>query len=349
MTTPVSTSPSPKRHDTVSSNAEGGITDAIRDCSIQEKQRPPGLLKKEVQHQVYDWREGDPYEPCAGRGFTPYEAYWQKRFKSCHKLFYVCQHVAFWSLGSKVILKDRPYDESNIEADNMRFLKENTTVPVPGVIHDWKEDDGSYHLIQDRIDGESLERVWDSLGPEDHDRIASQAAESLVQLRSLTSDKVQNIKGNRCRNNGLIPKNVGLLEPMSSDDEVWGAMDKSLSHVDQSLRDRLKEKMPPTAPFTFTHGDLSIVNIMVKDGNFAGLIDLEYSAYFPSWWEYTRNAIWFGYEDRDWKDMLCKHMRSHNSDNEAAFRWYRACNSLARNPDGEQAKARLEELFEGED
>ncbi len=41
--------------------------------------------------------------------------------------------------------------------------------------------------------------------------------------------------------------------------------------------------MPSAAPFTFTHGDLTDVNILIKDGNLADILDWEASGYFPVW------------------------------------------------------------------
>ncbi|KAI1841185.1 hypothetical protein JX265_000524 [Neoarthrinium moseri] len=106
--------------------------------------------------------------------------------------------------------------------------------------------------------------------------------------------------------------------------------------------------MPRSKPYTLTHGDLTSVNIMVKDGNLSGFIDFEYSGYYPRWWEYARHAMWFSEEDRQWKDLLRKYMRNHDEMNEAGSRWWRACNALAKYPDKDTTQERLKELFDGE-
>ena len=41
--------------------------------------------------------------------------------------------------------------------------------------------------------------------------------------------------------------------------------------------------MPAAAPYTFTYGDLTNVNIIVENGNLAGILDWESSAFFPVW------------------------------------------------------------------
>jgi len=40
-------------------------------------------------------------------------------------------------------------------------------------------------------------------------------------------------------------------------------------------------------PLCFTHGDLTPLNIMVKDERVTGIIDWETSRWWPSYWEYT--------------------------------------------------------------
>lgn len=38
---------------------------------------------------------------------------------------------------------------------------------------------------------------------------------------------------------------------------------------------------PVCTPYTFTHGDLNCQNIIVKDGELAGILDWESAGYFP--------------------------------------------------------------------
>jgi predicted unusual protein kinase regulating ubiquinone biosynthesis (AarF/ABC1/UbiB family) len=38
----------------------------------------------------------------------------------------------------------------------------------------------------------------------------------------------------------------------------------------------------------FTHADLNPTNILVKDGKLAGLIDWQFSGWYPEYWEYTQ-------------------------------------------------------------
>ena len=60
--------------------------------------------------------------------------------------------------------------------------------------------------------------------------------------------------------------------------------------------------MPPK----FTHCDLNPCNILARKGKVVGLIDWEFSGWYPDYWEYT--SAWFGSVIRtDWQGMIVKY------------------------------------------
>jgi aminoglycoside phosphotransferase len=73
----------------------------------------------------------------------------------------------------------------------------------------------------------------------------------------------------------LPPKPTKGHEPLSSDDELWDEMSAVLSHVPQEVPLKLRKRMPTAAPYTFTHGNLTDVNIMVGNGHLVGMIGRE--------------------------------------------------------------------------
>ena len=105
----------------------------------------------------------------------------------------------------------------------------------------------------------------------------------------------------------LFPNGCGIPNsPLSSDDELQNEMDKALEMIPIKARQYLRDRMPPAAPFTFTHSHLTNANIIVKEGNFAGILDSEGSGYFPVQWEFTCAVIGLGQEDSEWKTLLSK-------------------------------------------
>ncbi len=95
---------------------------------------------------------------------------------------------------------------------------------------------------------------------------------------------MQSLDGGPLFGNFLFLGNNGGIRPhgpLSTDDELWEEMTKSLGGLSEKARPRLRERMPPGAPYTFTHEDLTHVNIMVENGNLTGIVDWEVSGYFP--------------------------------------------------------------------
>jgi hypothetical protein len=62
---------------------------------------------------------------------------------------------------------------------------------------------------------------------------------------------------------------------------------------------RLRDRMSPCSPYTYTHGNVDITNIMVNgpEGNVTGILGCEWSGYFPVWWAYARDTTWGHSED----------------------------------------------------
>ena len=71
-----------------------------------------------------------------------------------------------------------------------------------------------------------------------------------------------------------------------------------LTNVPEQVRLKLRQPTPAAAPYTFTHGDLTNIKIIVDNGKLAGVLDLESSGYFPGWWELIYAGIGLGQENK---------------------------------------------------
>jgi aminoglycoside phosphotransferase (APT) family kinase protein len=101
--------------------------------------------------------------------------------------------------------------------------------------------------------------------------------------------------------------------------------------------------MPPTIPFTFTHGDLTYVNIIVENDNLVGIIDWEASGYFPVWWEFTCAGIALDQGDFEWKTLLRRHMPDHTETRSFWIDFY----TLSKYPNLEERGLELLKNLEG--
>ncbi|KAI1839556.1 hypothetical protein JX266_014232 [Neoarthrinium moseri] len=268
--------------------------------------------------------------PCTACGWTT-RCQESCNYNSHVKLFYGVSDRGVWSIGTKWIVKERSNNSPpNFEAQNIRFLQSNTTIPVPTILDESSETDESHIILMKRIHGATLKAVWVNMSTAERDHVASQTAECLAQLRQLHADRVGGLDNQPIYSAFLFRNGYGLPHgPISSDDQLWYEMSKGLHGLlDETVR-RLRARMPPATPYTFTHGDLSLENIIVKEGKLAGIVDWESSGYFPVWWEFVSTGISLGPDDLEWKSLLQKHMEKHTE----AYEFWRDYYSLSKYPD----------------
>ncbi|KAI2926216.1 hypothetical protein CBS147320_5991 [Aspergillus niger] len=280
--------------------------------------------------------------PCTACSWTP-ERQKYCSYESYLKLFYEAGDRGVWSIGSKVILKDRGSNLPTSEVPNIQFVQEQTSIPVPTVIESWTEREHTLILMR-RIPGEPLSNVWSKLTIDEKNKIAKQTAEYLQQLRTLQSDRIQCLGGRPVFSNFLF-KNKGLNEvprgPFASDDELWAEMKRGLHEkIPEAARVRLRQCMPSAMPYTFTHGDLTNVNIMVENSELTGIIDWETAGYFPVWLEYVCTSVPDSEEDREWKTLLRRYMPDYSVAREFWLEYYYLCRDL----DSERANKFLEKM-----
>lgn len=275
--------------------------------------------------------------PCTACGWTPQRQN-SCRYDSHVKLFYGVSDRGVWSIGSNLILKERSSKPPSFEAKNIQLLREKTTIPVPIIIEEWNEQNQRYFMLTKRVHGEALNAVWPMMSAAEKEHIAKQTADYILQLRQLHSPRMQSVDCQPLYSAFLFPNGYGIPHgPFSSDDELWAEMEMVLTDVPERARQQLRERMPTAAPYTFTHGDLTNVNIMVKDGNLAGILDWEASGYFPVWWESTCAGIGLGQDDQEWKSLLRKHMPSC----EDARQFWLDFNALRKYPNLDERGAAL--------
>jgi aminoglycoside phosphotransferase (APT) family kinase protein len=156
-------------------------------------------------------------------------------------------------------------------------LREKTTIPVPSVASEFNDND-RYFTVTERIPGNVLSTIWTTLSPAEKEKIARQTADYLSQLRQLQSSRMQSLDEQPLYSAFLFLDGFGVPHgPLGSDDELWADLVPVLSDLPEKARLQLRGRMPPAGPYTFTHGDLNIENIVVHDGNVAGILDWESS------------------------------------------------------------------------
>ncbi|KAE8404639.1 phosphotransferase enzyme family-domain-containing protein [Aspergillus pseudonomiae] len=207
--------------------------------------------------------EEDPAKGCVACGWT-LEQQEQCCYSSHVKLFYGASRRGVWSIGSDIILKERP-------------------------------DEGPKK--RKRIKGKTLEQAWPTLSESQKTAIADQVVQVRKKLRSLTSESIQTVDHGPCEPALLFPDRAPHGR-FHSDLELWNAITIMLRH-------------PPCEPYVLTHCDLNLGNLIVRDGALVGILDWEFAAYYPVWYEYVSASWGWTEDDAEWKRLLQQRMEAH--------------------------------------
>lgn len=213
-----------------------------------------------------------------------------------------------WSVGTKMTLEDRPSNPQCFEVRNLRFVHAKTTIPVPKIMAEWK-DGGRCFVLAEQAVGEPLETAWPNMSIPYKNRITEQAGHYLSQLRELQASRIQSVDGKPLYLSRLFSDETAWPHgPISTIEELSTGLAKELQGASWEAVSVVLDAMPPSAPYTLTHGNLTTANILVRNGNLTGIIGWEESGYLPVWWEHVQTRLTVGLHDLEWKAMLRSYM-----------------------------------------
>jgi aminoglycoside phosphotransferase (APT) family kinase protein len=187
------------------------------------------------------------------------------------------------------------------EAATLRYIRENTTIPVPTVHDAWQTPgpDGGAYILMGWIGDPDVRRLkdyWKSLTDLQKEKIATQLRGFLHQLRSLPQPAhMQGYIGppdgstifdTRLRSQpcGPFASEAAFNDFLVSRVQQFMWHPPTRAHIEQ-VQSRLRDDHS----IVFTHGDINDRNILIdRDGNIAGLIDWEMSGWMPEYWEHLK-------------------------------------------------------------
>ncbi|KAG4443298.1 hypothetical protein IFR05_001242 [Cadophora sp. M221] len=167
-------------------------------------------------------------------------------------------------IGHKQLIKFQCHPT---EFEAMEFVQQNTTIPIPKVFGAFNRKDGSQDLVPELVPGTTLNVAWQTLTQEQKEGI------------SYYDHRLGGRRFGPFKSIADFHKFVRRGDPM----DLW-AFDKNVTNA-HSKSDSYVTK--------FTHADMSPENILVKNGKITGIIDWEFSGWFPEYWEYTK--MYFGW------------------------------------------------------
>ncbi|CAA7266305.1 unnamed protein product [Cyclocybe aegerita] len=181
----------------------------------------------------------------------------------------------------------------------MRFVAENTSIPVPKVLKAWSTD-GITFIVMDFIGGHDLWYCWSTLSIQAKERVFAQLKQYIGELRSIKPPDRYN--GAVCSVDGKPIRDIGRIGlapcgPFSTQGEFHNFLRGNYileSPLFSSGADgeAIGASHSQTYATKFTHGDLAPRNVLVKkDGTITAIVDWDCAGWFPEYWEFTK-AKW---------------------------------------------------------
>lgn len=202
------------------------------------------------------------------------------------------------------------------EGATMNYLAEKTTIPIPKVHCSFLHKNRAY-IVMERIQGEELPKACKSMSREAIEGVFEQLRNIFQELRALPPPPGTGVES--CVGGSLydsrLPRGNPRFGPFKTTQEFhfWLRRDLKPEQLEDREKDRdwhdlqdMMSKQDGQWPQpNFTHGDLNPFNVLVRGGRVVGIIDWEFSGWYPHYWEYI--SAWFGNVTRtEWRDMLDK-------------------------------------------
>jgi aminoglycoside phosphotransferase (APT) family kinase protein len=176
----------------------------------------------------------------------------------------------------------------------MRFVIENTTIPVPKVLDTYvqSEERGGV-ILMENVDGERLDKAWARYGPDEKQVVISQLRQYLNELGTLTGDYVRSVDHGPCKDQ--FSNKEDSFGPYQTVEAFYeGLASALLKHTDTSWSQMVARLITPMSSYesVFTHNDLAPRIFLVRDTKVVALLDWELPGYHPDSWEYIKCYIW---------------------------------------------------------
>ncbi|CAG8909314.1 unnamed protein product [Penicillium egyptiacum] len=157
----------------------------------------------------------------------------------------------------------------------MRYVSENTTIPIPHVHETQIHGGGVKSILMDYIEGQTLQDAWSSMIPSQKMSIAQELHGYIQQLQRLKHEHPGHFSH----------RNICTRRPIYLDEHLFSRLTTSVPDLVQNcLRTSRSEDST-----VFTHGDLAPRNILVDDhGHVTAVLDWEFAGWQPEWFETIR-------------------------------------------------------------
>lgn len=181
------------------------------------------------------------------------------------------------------------------EAQTMQFIEKQTDIPVPHATSD-----GQNAIVMDYVDGCNLEECWPNMSHEGKRCIAEQMRSILQQLRGLKGDYIGAVNRGPAVD---ARKSTRIGGPFDSEHDFNKfLLDNMISSTPLLFFESLQQTMRKDHELLFSHGDLNLHNIIVRDGRIVALLDWECAGWYPEYWEFVKFCA-ASLHEREWHEL----------------------------------------------
>lgn len=168
------------------------------------------------------------------------------------------------------------------EAMALRFIKANTTIPVPKVVSsDWDR------ITMEYVQGQTLEKAWPVLTSEERSNIIVELRGYIAQLHALPGIYIGRLDGQGVVLPSFFTRSGGPFGTLAELHE-WLVWPPKRLRAGQSMHwHQITTQLGADYPIVFTHGDLAARNMLVRDGRIAAILDWEFAGWYPAYWDYV--------------------------------------------------------------
>ncbi|KAI0185726.1 kinase-like domain-containing protein [Xylaria flabelliformis] len=178
-----------------------------------------------------------------------------------------------------------------IEAENMLYVKQHTTIPVPKVYAIYTFDEKTM-IIMEFIEGKTLDSSI--MSPQEFDAVGEQLRDQLNQLRQIPAPDWYGSIGRRPlldvnsgRQYGPFDNISDMIEKNFDQEFGGGGSIKKFAQIKISFQTTLESVATALghAYPVFSHGDLHGRNILIQPNGTPCIIDYELAGFYPSYHE----------------------------------------------------------------
>ncbi|OAX84788.1 hypothetical protein ACJ72_00841 [Emergomyces africanus] len=205
------------------------------------------------------------------------------------------------------------------------------SVPVPE-LYGWRTDGGEVFLYMELVRGQTLEKVWDSLSPDERTKVCLQLHTYISNVRCLRQDPQDPFIGN-IRREQLYDRAIGeqFMAEAGPFRSVKDFHDWFIFLCRRPMADPysipiepFRANLPDDCAIRFTHGDLHLSNIMVSQSEpsrVVSIFDWEQSGWMPEYWE-DRKAHYTAEFKGEWATKYLPMILHQYESTAEAWWWY---------------------------